>query len=205
MHLGWQVGPKIGEGSFAVVHRGRNLATNQTVAIKIIKTEDELGLGNPSAGGLAYLDVLAAMKTEVKLMEHIGQHPNVVQVLGRDEDAHVYIMPAASNDLYKLIKKEKYLPHDTMQKFAQGICSGVSHIHSMGVAHQDLKSSNILVFSDLTLKICDFGLARKLPKSKIIGVDRELCTLWYRAPELLMVRRTCYLFNGQQNLYTYLI
>jgi len=188
LRLYWQVGPKIGEGSFAVVHRGRSLASNQTVAIKIVKTEDELGLGSPSAGGVTYSDVLAAMKTEVKLMELIGQHPNVVPVLSRDENAQVYIMPAASTDLYKLIKKQKYLPHDAMQMFAHGICSGVSHIHSMGVAHQDLKSSNVLVFSDLTLKICDFGLARKMPKNNIMGVDRELCTLWYRAPELIMVR-----------------
>ena len=62
---------------------------------------------------------------------------------------------------------------------------GVAFIHSAGFVHQDLKSSNILVFDDYTVKICDFGLAHKKTDTVML-VDRELCTLWYRAPELIM-------------------
>jgi serine/threonine protein kinase len=52
-------------------------------------------------------------------------------------------------------------------------------MHDSGFVHQDLKSSNILVFGDRTVKVCDFGLARKKPDTMML-VDRELCTLWYR-------------------------
>jgi len=58
-------------------------------------------------------------------------------------------------------------------------------MHDCGFVHQDLKSSNVLIFGDRTVKVCDFGLARKKPDTMML-VDRELCTLWYRAPELLM-------------------
>ena len=57
--------------------------------------------------------------------------------------------------------------------------AGVSFMHDSGFVHQDLKSSNILVFGDRTVKVCDFGLARKKPDTMML-VDRELCTLWYR-------------------------
>jgi serine/threonine protein kinase len=57
-------------------------------------------------------------------------------------------------------------------------------MHDVGVVHLDIKSSNILIFSDRSAKLCDFGLARKGRGN--MPVDRELITLWYRAPELLM-------------------
>ena len=63
--------------------------------------------------------------------------------------------------------------------------AGVTFMHDCGYVHQDLKSSNVLIFGDRTVKVCDFGLARKKPDTMML-VDRELCTLWYRAPELLM-------------------
>lgn len=74
-----------------------------------------------------------------------------------------------------------HIPSYFSQAWAAGICAGVSFIHDCGYVHQDLKSSNILVFADRTVKVCDFGLARKKPDTTML-VDRELCTLWYRAP-----------------------
>ncbi len=58
-----QVGLKIGEGSFAQVHKGRNVVNDQDVAIKMVKSEEEMCLGDV---GVSYEDVLKAMHSEVK-------------------------------------------------------------------------------------------------------------------------------------------
>ncbi len=65
------------------------------------------------------------------------------------------VMEQGSSDMYKLVKKmgtEKGVPEYMMASWAQGICAGVSHMHACGYVHQDLKSSNVLVFGDRTVR-----------------------------------------------------
>ena len=62
-------------------------------------------------------------------------------------------------------------------------------MHSAQLIHRDLKPSNILLNSDCTIKICDFGLARSLVVDREcseIVMTEEVATRWYRAPEILM-------------------
>lgn len=61
---------------------------------------------------------------------------------------------------------------------------GVAHLHHQGVMHRDLKPSNMLIDWNGVLKICDFGQARAYqPDSGELSY--QVCTRWYRAPELL--------------------
>ena len=58
---------------------------------------------------------------------------------------------------------------------------GSQHIHSKGVVHRDIKPQNVLIASDGTLKLTDFGLARKVDASATShGVSG---TLGYMPPE----------------------
>ena len=52
--------------------------------------------------------------------------------------------------------------------------------------HRDIKPGNLLVNSNCCLKICDFGLARKIDPSSRRNMTLEVVTQYYRAPELLM-------------------
>mmetsp|Transcript_18069 Transcript_18069/g.35298 ORF Transcript_18069/g.35298 Transcript_18069/m.35298 type:complete len:629 (+) Transcript_18069:153-2039(+) len=184
----FQVGGMVGQGSFATVHKARHIGSGRSVVLKVVRPESELDFGtgpNGSTPAVCYRDVLRAMKKEVSLMMSLGTTKHVVQVLGTAEDCRVLVMERAVSDLYTIIKQQGLrLPLGHAKLWAGHMIAAIDFIHSMGVVHQDIKSSNVIVFPDRTAKLCDFGLAKK--GQDIMVVDRELITLWYRAPELLM-------------------
>ena len=68
------------------------------------------------------------------------------------------------------------------------IAKGLKYLHSGKIIHRDLKPSNILVNSNCSIKICDFGLVRSLATNKDNGavLTEGVATRWYRAPEVLL-------------------
>lgn len=65
------------------------------------------------------------------------------------------------------------------------LAKGLKFLHSAEIIHRDLKPSNLLLNSDCTMKICDFGLARSLIADKSnqdVILTEEVATRWYRAP-----------------------
>jgi len=58
-------------------------------------------------------------------------------------------------------------------------------MHKNWVIHRDLKPSNLLYSNKGNLTVCDFGMARKY-NSPVLKYTREVVTLWYRCPELLL-------------------
>eukprot|EP00605_Chrysophyceae_sp_TOSAG23-4_P000171 GSChrysophyteH1.ASY1.ANO1.198.1 assembled CDS len=73
---------------------------------------------------------------------------------------------------------------------------GTSFVHSANIVHRDLKPANVLLRTDCTLKICDFGLARVIPTGTDAAATENVLmtrrysthvvTRWYRAPELIL-------------------
>jgi serine/threonine-protein kinase ULK4 len=61
-----------------------------------------------------------------------------------------------------MIELDKQLPEDSIRKFGRDLTQGLYYLHANSVVYCDLKPSNVLVNEYSTLKLCDFGLARKL-------------------------------------------
>lgn len=129
----------IGQGSFATVHKAKELSSGHEVALKIVRPERELDIGpgpNGTSPDVSYEDVLKAMKHEIAHIETVGSHPNIIHIFGTAEDCRVFAMERAAADLYNLVKKQPQLPIAMIQRWTRGVLEAVAHIHDMGVVHQ---------------------------------------------------------------------
>uniref|UniRef100_A0A668A7S6 Stress-activated protein kinase JNK n=1 Tax=Myripristis murdjan TaxID=586833 RepID=A0A668A7S6_9TELE len=86
------------------------------------------------------------------------------------------------------------LDHERMSYLLYQILCGIRHLHSAGIIHRDLKPSNIVVKSDCTLKILDFGLARTACTNFMM--TPYVVTRYYRAPEVILGMK--YKENGKE-------
>ncbi|XVF00009.1 hypothetical protein REPUB_Repub03eG0249300 [Reevesia pubescens] len=172
----------LGEGGFGTVHKGyvdENLRQGlkaQAVAVKLLDIEGLQG----------HREWLA----EVILLGQL-RHPHLVKLIGyccEDEQRLlVYeFMPRGSleNHLFKRISIS--LPWGTRLKIAIGAAKGLAFLHGAEnpVIYRDFKTSNILLDSDFTTKLSDFGLAKMGPEGSNTHVTtRVMGTYGYAAPE----------------------
>jgi len=111
-------------------------------------------------------------------------HPHILAAHGAAiHGSLVYLfMEAMEHDLGA--PRHRAPPPAQRRRLARGVAYGLAHLHGMSLMHRDLKPANILVSRTGEAKIADFGMTR------IWGAGRNhtllVCTLWYRAPELLL-------------------
>ncbi|AZM49742.1 hypothetical protein DMB38_31735 [Streptomyces sp. WAC 06738] len=79
------------------------------------------------------------------------------------------------------------LPVATVRDYARQLCQGLAFLHGQGVVHLDLKPGNILVSASGSLKIGDFGLARRV-SAVLRRAPAAGGTVWYVPAEVLQLR-----------------
>ncbi|KAI1825658.1 putative serine/threonine protein kinase [Xylaria intraflava] len=175
----------IGRGAYASVKKAIPLdASSPVFAVKLIHKGYALKNGRVSAKQIAM---------EVSLHSHIGQHPNVIEWFATGED-HVWrwiaMEYAEGGDLFDKIEADVGVTEDIAQVYFLQLISGVSFIHSKGVAHRDLKPENILVSESGNLKLADFGMATMFEYKDQKKLSVTMCgSPPYIAPEVLACAR----------------
>lgn len=165
---------KVGEGTYAIVYLGNEIATRRKIAIKEIKT----GIFKDG------LDMLAIR--EVKYLQEL-KHPNVIELVDvflttNNLNLVLEFLPC---DLEVLIKDQSVVfKAADIKSWLLMTLRGVHHCHRNFILHRDLKPNNLLLAPDGELKIADFGLARSLGNANE-DLSSNVVTRWYRAPELL--------------------
>ncbi|CAL5400748.1 unnamed protein product [Camellia sinensis] len=176
----YQIGEVIGHGAYSAVHKGVDLTTNQTVAIK--RTYDF----DPKDG------VPHTTMREISLLQQM-KHDNIDLVnrfleVVSDINNNCYII-CEHLDLDLKAFMDTYpdsMDPRIIKKFLHQILSGVAYCHKKRIMHRDLKPSNLLL--DLyasVVKIADFGLAREF-HNPLREYTPRVVTLWYRPPEILL-------------------
>lgn len=167
---------RIGEGTYGVVYRARDLKTGDVVALKKIRMERE-------KEGLPVCSV-----REIELLMQL-KHRHIVEltdvVVGRDLESMFLVMKYCEQDLASLIDHMKVPFTESQVKCIMlQLLEGLQFMHNQFVIHRDLKVSNLLLTDKGCLKIADFGLARMAGEPSK-PLTPKVVTLWYRAPEVL--------------------
>ncbi|XP_074592584.1 cell division control protein 2 homolog [Curcuma longa] len=171
---------KIGEGTYGVVYKARDRVTNETIALKKIRLENE-DEGVPST----------AIR-EISLLKEM-QHSNIVRLQDVvHSDKRIYLVfEYLDLDLKKHMDSCPELAKDPrlVKTYLYQILRGIAYCHSHRVLHRDLKPQNLLIDRGTNaLKLADFGLARAFG-IPVRTFTHEVVTLWYRAPEILLGSR----------------
>ncbi|KAK1614335.1 hypothetical protein QYE76_019852 [Lolium multiflorum] len=170
---------KIGEGTYGVVYKAKDRYTNETIALKKIRLEQE-DEGVPST----------AIR-EISLLKEM-QHRNIVRLqdVVHNEKCIYLVFEYLDLDLKKhMDSSADFKNHHIVKSFLYQILRGIAYCHSHRVLHRDLKPQNLLIDRRTnSLKLADFGLARAFG-IPVRTFTHEVVTLWYRAPEILLGAR----------------
>ncbi|KAH9894639.1 putative serine/threonine protein kinase [Xylariomycetidae sp. FL2044] len=175
----------IGRGAYASIKKARPLDSPSPVfAVKLIHKGYAMKNGRVSA---------KQIQMEVSLHSHVGQHPNVIEWFATGED-HVWrwiaMEFAEGGDLFDKIEADVGVTEDIAHLYFLQLVSGVSFIHSKGVAHRDLKPENVLMSEDGNLKLADFGMATMFEYKGQTKLSATMCgSPPYIAPEVLACGR----------------
>jgi TOMM system kinase/cyclase fusion protein len=187
---GYEIVAELGIGSFGSVYRARQLSTGQQVAVKILRTMNDL----PSS------DIAKSrerFRREMRLSAELS-HPNIVRLMdsGESPDGLLYavfeLVPGKT--LRDILADEVKLPPREAVRLMTQILDALACAHAHGVVHRDLKPANIMVTKTGAWRnamVLDFGLGgflrdvenQSLPR--LTATYELLGTPCYAAPEQL--------------------
>ena len=174
----------IGSGTFSTVRIGINKKTKEKVAIKIL---DKSKIKNEND----YMKI----HREINMLK-ILKHPNVIKIHKICENAnYLYIIMefCEKGELFDYIVKSQYLNEDEASFFYYQLINGLEYIHKNNIVHRDLKPENLLLTSNNTLKIIDFGLSNYFFPNNLLNTPcGSPC---YVSPEMVNGEK----YNGFKN------
>ena len=186
-------GRQIGHGAFGKVNISLHVASGRLVAIK---TFTKKNLKNKHARN--------KIKHEIDMLSRL-RHPFITQILDSFEtDKHIFIvMEYICGDLLGFIRKRGKLSEPMTKVIFKQIIEGLRYIHKKKIVHRDIKLDNILIDLTNTVKICDFGVSKKINKGDIMY---DHCgTPAYIAPEIFKNRGyegfSCDIWSAGVTLY----
>eukprot|EP00923_Selenidium_pygospionis_P046223 GHVN01079713.1.p1 GENE.GHVN01079713.1~~GHVN01079713.1.p1 ORF type:complete len:526 (-),score=58.29 GHVN01079713.1:182-1678(-) len=101
------------------------------------------------------------------------------------------VLELADTDFRKLFRARSFLTHLHIKTLFYNAALGLKCLHSAGIIHRDLKPANVLVNLNCSVKICDFGLARRTSLHQPVNVNQRMtqhvATRWYRPPEIILL------------------
>nr|WEL12716.1 fibroblast growth factor receptor 3 [Halisarca dujardinii] len=194
-HKHLELGNPLGEGSFGVVYSANLTSGGQTVTVAAKAIKDSLKAS-----------ALEEFIKELKMLQRIGTHPHIISLVGccvQQETLYILLEFASGGRLLSYLHKQRPRVLTKREKvtFSLQVAQGMEYLAGKKCVHCDLAARNVLLMGDNTLKVCDFGLARKLYQEvyhKHINADTRLPIKWMA---LESIER--HEFNSQSDVWAF--
>lgn len=170
----YEITELIGVGGMADVYKAMDVMEDRTVAVKILKPEFAENE-----------EFLRRFRNESKAIAVLS-HPNIVKIydVGFTDEIQFIVMEYIDGiTLKEFIERQGILKWKDALHFITQILRALQHAHDKGIVHRDIKPQNIMLFTDGTIKVMDFGIARF---SRIDGKtlsDKTIGSVHYISPE----------------------
>ena len=171
----YEIKETIGKGTFSVVKLGINKATNEKVAIKILKKRKMQRAKDKSR-----------LEREISILKRLN-HINVIKIhkIAEELENYFIVMEYCENgELFNYIVARQRLSEEETAYFFYQLINGLDYIHHKNIVHRDLKPENLLLSQGNILKIVDFGLSNYYyPEGKLLSTPcGSPC---YASPEMV--------------------
>ncbi len=164
----------IGVGGMADIYRAKDIEEDRIVAVKILKTE--------LAGSDEFLRRFRNESKAIALLSH----PNIVKIydVGFTEKVQFIVMEYVDGiTLTDYIEQQGVLKWKDSIHFTVQILKALQHAHDRGIVHRDVKSQNVMLLSDGTIKVMDFGIARFNRENNKTMSEKTIGSVHYISPE----------------------
>ncbi|MBR2546189.1 MAG: Stk1 family PASTA domain-containing Ser/Thr kinase [Erysipelotrichaceae bacterium] len=166
----------IGEGGMADVYLAQDTILRREVAIKVLRGELNEDPVN-----------LQRFQREANAITNLS-HPNIVEVYDvgeADKKNYIVMEYVPGKTLKQLIKQRGALNPTEAINIMKQLVSATAHAHHNDIIHRDIKSQNVLIKDDGTVKLSDFGIASTGDSSQqLTQTDTVMGSVHYLAPEL---------------------
>lgn len=173
------MGEAFAQGAFGKLYRGTY--NGEDVAIKLLEKPEN------DAERAQLMEQQFAQ--EVMMLATL-KHDNIVRFIGACRKSLVWCIVTeyakGGSVRQALVKKSRVIPTRVAVQQALDVARGMEYVHGLGFIHRDLKSDNLLICADKSIKIADFGVARIEVKTE--GMTPETGTYRWMAPEMIQHR-----------------
>ncbi|KAH7687961.1 Dual-specificity kinase protein [Dioscorea alata] len=185
------MGMAFAQGAFGKLYKGTY--NGEDVAIKLLERPEN----DPERAQL----MEQQFAQEVMMLANL-KHPNIVRFIGACRKPVVWCIVteyAKGGSLRQFLMKRqnRSVPLKLAVKQALDVARGMVYVHGLGLIHRDLKSDNLLIFADKSIKIADFGVARIEVQTE--GMTPETGTYRWMAPEMIQHRP----YNQKVDVYSF--
>ncbi len=165
----------LGTGGMAVVYKGRDLVLNRMVAIKVLKQEFS-----------SDQEFVKKFQKESQAAASLS-HPNIVNVfdVGFSENVHYIVMEIVNGNTLRdyLNNMQGFMKEEAIINIGLQIASALSQAHQNEIVHRDIKSQNIMINEQGSVKVTDFGIARAATTATMVNTKEVIGSVHYSSPE----------------------
>jgi eukaryotic-like serine/threonine-protein kinase len=164
----------IGGGGMANVYLAHDMILDRDVAVKMLR----LDFANDE-------EFIRRFHREAQSATSLA-HPNIVSIydVGEEDGLYYIVMEYVDGQTLKqYIQQHAPVPVQEALDIMKQLTSAISHAHHNHIVHRDIKPHNILIDSNGTVKITDFGIAMALSATSITQTNSVLGSVHYLSPE----------------------